>query len=109
MSKFMSVLARVDLRAFDGDLHEVLAAASASGEGTATLVREIVAAVRQDGDAAVRRLTQRFDDTVLGELRVPGDELDRALGAATPEFRAALDFARERISAFHEAQVEHEI
>jgi histidinol dehydrogenase len=109
MKPLMSVLARLDLRAFDGDLADVLAAPSPAGEGTAALVREIVASVREQGDAAVRRLTARFDETVLGDLRVEQDELDAALAEATPGFRAALDFARERITAYHEAQLEHEV
>ncbi len=109
MKPLMSVLARLDLRAFDGDLADVLAVPSPTGEGTAALVREIVAAVREQGDAAVRRLTARFDETVLGDLRVPKDELDDALDGLTPGFRAALDYARDRITAYHEAQLEHEV
>jgi histidinol dehydrogenase len=105
----MSVLTRLDLRAFDGDLADVLAMPSAAGEGTVALVREIVAAVREQGDAGVRRLTARFDETVLGDLRVPQVELDKALAGAAPEFRAALDYARGRITTYHEAQLEHEV
>ncbi|MGH8984842.1 MAG: histidinol dehydrogenase, partial [Acidimicrobiia bacterium] len=102
----MSGLARLDLRAFDGDLGDVLALPAPAGEGTAALVREIVAAVREQGDAAVRRLTQRFDEVELDELRVPAEELKGALERVRPDFRAALDFARERITAYHEAQHE---
>jgi len=106
MNSYMSGLARLDLRAFDGDLGDVLALPAPAGEGTAALVREIVAAVREQGDAAVRRLTQRFDEVELDELRVPAEELKDALERARPDFRAALDFARERITAYHEAQRE---
>src|SRR5680860_297944 len=93
MNSYMSGLARLDLRAFDGDLGDVLALPAPAGEGTAALVREIVAAVREQGDAAVRRLTQRFDEVELDELRVPAEELKDALERARPDFRAALDFA----------------
>lgn len=106
MNGDMSGLARLDLRAFDGDLGDVLALPEPAGEGTAALVREIVAAVREQGDAAVRRLTQRFDEVELDELSVPAEELKDALERARPDFRAALDFARERITAYHEAQRE---
>jgi histidinol dehydrogenase len=109
MKTLMSVLTRLDLRAFDGDIADVLAMPSPADEGVAALVREIVAAVREQGDAAVRRLTTRFDETVLGDLQVPRAELDAALMGTTTEFRAALDYARERITDFHEAQLEHEV
>jgi histidinol dehydrogenase len=109
MKALMSKLARLDLRAFDGDLADVLARPAAGGEGTAALVREIVAVVREQGDAAVRRLTERFDETVLGDLRVPVAELEDALDSAARPFRAALEYARDRITAYHEAQLEHEV
>jgi len=105
----MALLTRLDLRAFDGDLDEALASPAPGGEGVATLVREIVAAVREQGDAAVRRLTARFDEIVLGDLRVPQSELDEALAGTTPRFRAALEYARGEITAYHEAQLDAEI
>ena len=107
MNGYMSGLARLDLRANEADLAEVLALPAPSGEGTAAVVRDIIAAVREQGDAAVRRFTQRFDDVELDELRVPAEELKDALERVEPDFRAALDFARDRITAYHEAQ--HEV
>jgi len=105
----VSTLTRLDLRANDSDLATVLAVPSPSGEGTAALVREIVAVVREQGDAAVRRLTARFDETELGDLRVPQADLEEALDRVSREFRAALEFARDRITAYHEAQLEREV
>lgn len=109
MNGHMSGLARLDLRAFDGDLDDVLTLPAPAGEGTAALVREIVAAVREQGDAAVRRLTLRFEELALSDLRVPPETVKAALTAVSPDFRAALDFARDRITAYHEAQREPEI
>lgn len=109
MNGHMSGLARLDLRAFDGDLDDVLALPAPAGESTAALVREIVAAVREQGDAAVRRLTLRFEDLALTDLRVPPETVQEALAAARSDFRAALDFARDRITAYHEAQREPEV
>ncbi|HEX6311909.1 MAG TPA: histidinol dehydrogenase [Acidimicrobiia bacterium] len=100
----MSGLARLDLRAFDGDLGAALALPTPAGEGAAALVREIVAAVREQGDAAVRRLTQRFNGVELAELRVPGEALKDALERLRPEVRAALAFAADRITEYHGAQ-----
>ena len=66
-------------------------------------VEEIVAAVRDKGDAALLELTERFDRVALsaGELAVTAAELDaaeRAVGAATLE---ALHYAAGRIERFH--------
>lgn len=66
-------------------------------------VREIVAAVRQHGDAALVDYTQRFDGQPLTVelLRVPGAELDAAYQQISPELLQAIRLAGQRIEAFH--------
>ncbi len=66
--------------------------------------REIVAAVRAGGDAALRDLTERFDGVRVDELRVSTAELERAWDAAGADLRAHLEHAARRIRAYHEAQ-----
>ena len=66
--------------------------------------REVIAAVRARGDAAIRELTARFEGRHLDSL-----ELDRAswrAQAATvaAPIRAALERAAERITAFHQRE-----
>jgi len=68
-------------------------------------VREIIAAVRARGDAAVRELTERFDHCRLDDFAVPAAACAAALDAAPPAFRSALDHARDAIRAYHERQV----
>ena len=68
-------------------------------------VAEILAAVRDKGDAALLEYTERFDRVSLTveELRVSAPEFDaaeRALGEATVR---SLRYAAERIARFHEA------
>lgn len=65
-------------------------------------VRPILDAVRSEGDAALVRFTQQFDGVDLRRLRIPPEESRRALESAPPEFRAALEFARDNIIRFHE-------
>jgi histidinol dehydrogenase len=67
--------------------------------------REIIAAVRAGGDAAISALTQRFDGVALGSLRVSDAELDSAEASLAPEARRALERAMENVRRFHEAQV----
>ncbi|HVM40676.1 MAG TPA: histidinol dehydrogenase [Acidimicrobiia bacterium] len=68
-------------------------------------VREIIAAVRERGDEAIRELTAKFDGCQLDALRVdPGEPL-AALDALDPSVREALEFARDQIDAYHRTQL----
>lgn len=68
-------------------------------------VAEIIAAVRRDGDAALRRYAGQFDGAVPETLEVSGEQLDRAAEALDPELRAILEEAAGNIRAFHSRQV----
>jgi histidinol dehydrogenase len=72
---------------------------SAAREG----VDDIVAAVRERGDEALRELTARFDGVELGpdDLVVPEDVRRRALDELDPDLRAALERAIEQVRWFH--------
>lgn len=67
-------------------------------------VAEIVAAVRQDGDAALLRYTQKFDGVRLESLAVDAAEFAAAESALTPAQHAAIDRAIANVRRFHEAQ-----
>lgn len=69
-------------------------------------VKEIVDAVRREGDAALLRYTERFDGVKLspGELRVTPEEISAAYDRVEPEFLTALRQAAANITAFHEKQ-----
>ena len=55
------------------------------------------------GDAAVRALNSRFNGW-SGDIAVPAGEPAAALERLDPELRAALEFARDQIVAWHEVQ-----
>jgi histidinol dehydrogenase len=99
-------LTRIDLRGFDGDLRPLLARPPEAGDGVAAAVLPVVEAVRTGGDTAVRELVERFDGCRLDDFRVAVAERDAALGRIDPELRDALEFARDQILAWHEAQRE---
>jgi histidinol dehydrogenase len=70
-------------------------------------VADIIAQVRQRGDAAVLEYTARWDRvqaTGMRELEIGPAELAQALAAVTPAQRAALAAAAERVRSFHEEQ-----
>ena len=70
-------------------------------------VRTIVAAVRDEGDAALAAYTKRFDGHDLAESgwRIERAECVAAYEGLEPELRAALNLAAERIAAYHAKQI----
>jgi histidinol dehydrogenase len=71
-------------------------------------VRDIIARVRAEGDAALLDLTARFDrwsPRDASALRVGAAEIAAARDACAPALLAALDVAASRIEAFHRAQL----
>lgn len=69
-------------------------------------VAAIIASVRDQGDAAVRAYTLRFDHHDLNETdwRIERAEWAAAYHALAPDLRDALQLAHDRIHAFHERQ-----
>jgi len=70
------------------------------------VVRDIIADVIKRGDEAVIDYTSRFDklDLTPQTLRISDDEIDRALESCKGETLDALELARSRIEAYHQAQ-----
>lgn len=68
-----------------------------------TIVRQVAA----EGDAALLDYTARFDalELTADRLRIAPQEIDAAVAGCTPELRAALELAAERITAFHRRQM----
>ena len=99
------MLSRLDLRGANADLSPLTARRDAVDATAVEGVRAIIAEVRGRGDDALRDLTEQFDGCMIDDLRVPGDELLAALEDAPAEFRAALEYAREEVTAYHEAQL----
>ncbi|WP_042202886.1 histidinol dehydrogenase [Paenibacillus camerounensis] len=69
-------------------------------------VKQIVAAVRKEGDTALLRYTEQFDRTVLtaAELRVTPEELQAAYSRVEDSFVTAIRAAAANIRAFHAHQ-----
>ncbi len=74
-------------------------------------MRDIIARVQRDGDAAVVEYTNKFDRVALGgsDLRVTAEDIAQASTATSPELRTALALAAHRIEAFHRAQMPQNI
>jgi histidinol dehydrogenase len=70
----------------------------------AAAAREVIAAVRSEGDEAVRRFTRRFDGVELQSFEVGARELESAERSLTMEQLRALERAIENVERFHRAQ-----
>ena len=75
------------------------------GDGVtpAESVVRMLAEVRSEGDAAVRRYARLLDGAELESFRIPEAELAEARRQVSPELRAALELAAGRIRDFHQA------
>lgn len=67
-------------------------------------VRRIIDDVKQNGDAALRRLTQQFDRIAVDALRVEPEELEAAYAQVDAAFVDAIRGAAANIRSFHEKQ-----
>ena len=68
-------------------------------------VANIIAEVREGGDAALLACTERFDGVKLSALAVTREEIDEAYATVEPAFLATLREAAANIRNFHEKQV----
>ncbi|HEY6319790.1 MAG TPA: histidinol dehydrogenase [Acidimicrobiia bacterium] len=99
----ITLLDLVDLRAFTGDLESALPA-PVDAPGPVDAVRDIIAAVRSHGDAALRELTERFDGVTIDELRVAPSAVAAAWRDTPPALRRALEHAADAVRAYHDMQ-----
>lgn len=104
-------IARLDASQSDFSQHldTLLAWEGVSDKGVNQRVEEIIAAVRERGDAALLEYTARFDGldvASMADLTVDRARLELALERITAEQRTALEFAAERVKVYHEHQVQ---
>ncbi len=76
-----------------------------AGEGPREAVRAIIDEVRSDGDAALRRLTTKFDRVEIVDIRVPDEQLDQAVDQIADEVLDAMRAAIDGIEQFHQHQL----
>ena len=105
----MSAMARLSTRnpGFDRQLDLLLSFEGAQDEHIERTVEGILRDVRERGDDALLEYTNRFDElgaASIAALKVPLQELGRALERLPAAQRAALDGAAARIRSYHERQ-----
>ena len=94
---------------FEGEFAQLLAFESAQDPKVEASVREILANVQSQGDAALLDCTRRFDrwtPTSAAALEIPSATLKAALAGLPTAVRAALETAAERIRSYHQRQIQ---
>jgi len=68
-------------------------------------VRAVMSEVKLNGDAAVKKFTQKFDGVVLDNFVVSEKEISEAAAFISPELKQAIEQAAANIVLFHKKQV----
>ncbi len=74
------------------------------GANITATVSDVIAKVRNEGDVALKELTEKFDRVTPKSIRVSSTEIEEACARLTPEMKQALEQAYSNIAKFHEAQ-----
>lgn len=91
---------------FEARFLDLLGGKREASQEVGDTVAAIIADVRARGDEALVELTNKFDraNVALDTLRFSEQEIDEAAARVTPEVRAALQTAHDRIKSHHEKQ-----
>ncbi|WP_434052923.1 MAG: histidinol dehydrogenase [Roseibium sp.] len=93
---------------FEARFEALLSSKREVSEDVDLVVRDIIEAVRKNGDRAVLDFTAKFDrlDAAdMAALTVSEEEVDRAVGEVPAQTLEALQLAHDRISAHHARQM----
>lgn len=92
---------------FNEALDQLLSFEETQDKQVEQVVRDIIQAVRSQGDEAVLNYTNRFDRrqlTAASELSLSKDAMKKAYETISAEQREALEFAAERVRDYHQHQ-----
>jgi len=75
------------------------------GGALSDLVKKVFDEVREEGDVAVRKFTQRFDRQRLKDLKIKSEEIESAKECIPEKLKKAINLAIQNIQSFHQSQV----
>jgi histidinol dehydrogenase len=92
---------------FKLDFDALVEARREADEDVSVVVREVIAAVRRDGDDALRAYTWKWDRHDLDQTgwTIGRDVCERVFRDLDPDLRMALELAARRIATYHERQL----
>ncbi len=83
---------------------ELLKRPSSDSSAIRGKVEDMLKAVKDGGDEAVKKFTQQLDSVALSSLEVKKEEWNKGTASISNELKNAIDLAIKNISAFHAAQ-----
>ena len=95
---------RIDLQPLEPFTSDFIDRTGAFNPGALEAATAIIEQVRQEGDGALRALTEKFDGVAIENFRVPGEAIDAAMAEVDPDALEALRHAAAQIRDFHERQ-----
>lgn len=95
---------RIDLQPLEPFTSDFIDRTGAFNPGALEAATAIIEQVRQEGDAALRALTEKFDGVAIENFRVAPEAIDAALAEVDPDTLEALRHAAAQIRDFHERQ-----
>ena len=84
---------------------EEIFARGMSATGVEDIVADIIADVRKNGDKALFKYCEKFDNTVTDCLEVTDEEIEEAFNAVDDEFLRIIKQAKQNIYDYHKHQV----
>ncbi|WP_237467851.1 histidinol dehydrogenase [Vibrio stylophorae] len=97
---------QVQWQALNADERQAVLARPAINQGASieSAVKDVISQVRNQGDAALKALTAKFDRVNLESIELLRTELDAAEARLSDTMKHALQAAYANISKFHQAQ-----
>ena len=83
---------------------EITKRPSTDYSGKIETVREVMAKIREDGDAAIRQFTNQFNNVDIADFKVTAEEIDEAVSIIDDRLKKAIHIAAQNIDKFHIAQ-----
>jgi histidinol dehydrogenase len=75
-------------------------------ENLEAVVQQVLSAVKEKGDVAVKDYTKQFDQVILEELKVSETEIQAAIALVSEDLKKAIQQAKKNIELFHSSQRE---
>lgn len=85
-------------------LAEIAARGQAVDEKVTAAVTEILNDVKENGDKAVNKYTEKFDGSLPEQMMLDRESMEKAMSDCDPDFITALKKAAENIADFHARQ-----
>lgn len=83
--------------------------AIAASDTISQAVKDILTQVKQNGDEALKELSNKFDKVQIKQIKLTKDEIKTATSRVKPELKQAMQLAVSNIEKFHQAQVRQTI